>query len=73
MPESIVHHRYALRFGPDKTYYQERNRYLMLLKGLRWRTLEGLPTRAPYAHDYLEHTTIETPEEYGWPSLEGES
>jgi len=23
---------------PQKTFYQERNRYLMLLKGLRWRT-----------------------------------
>ncbi len=38
-PESVVRHRYVLRFGPDKTYYQERNRYLMLLKGLRWPTL----------------------------------
>jgi hypothetical protein len=28
-----------LRFGPLKTYYQERNRYLMLLKSLRWPTL----------------------------------
>ena len=39
VPESVVYHRYTLRFGPDKTYYQERNRYLMLLKGLRWPTL----------------------------------
>lgn len=39
VPESVVYHRYALRFGPDKTYYQERNRYLMLLKGLRWPSL----------------------------------
>ncbi len=39
VPDSVVHHRYTLRFGPDKTYYQERNRYVMLLKGLRWPTL----------------------------------
>ena len=38
-PGAVVYHRYTLRFGPDKTYYQERNRYLMLLKGLRWPTL----------------------------------
>lgn len=38
-PEAVVYHRYNLRFGPDKTYYQERNRYVMLLKGLRWPTL----------------------------------
>lgn len=39
VPQSVVYHDYTLRFGPQKTYYQERNRYLMLLKGLRWRTL----------------------------------
>ena len=39
VPQSVVYHRYNLRIGPDKTYYQERNRYLMLLKGLRWPTL----------------------------------
>jgi GT2 family glycosyltransferase len=38
-PQSIIHHHYQLRFGPDKTFYQERNRYRMLLKTLRWRTL----------------------------------
>jgi GT2 family glycosyltransferase len=38
-PESIVYHDYALHFGPRKTFYQERNRYLLLLKNLRWRTL----------------------------------
>ncbi|NLG51761.1 MAG: glycosyltransferase family 2 protein [Chloroflexi bacterium] len=42
VPDSIVYHDYALRFGPQKTFYQERNRYLMLLKTLRWRTLLGL-------------------------------
>jgi hypothetical protein len=41
-PESVVNHNYALRFGPQKTFYQERNRYLMLLKTLQWRTLVAL-------------------------------
>ncbi len=39
VPQSILYHDYALRFGPLKTFYQERNRYLMLLKNLRWGTL----------------------------------
>ena len=39
VPRSVVYHDYTLQFGPNKTYYQERNRYLMLLKNLRWRTL----------------------------------
>ncbi len=34
-----------------------------------WRTLEGLPTREPYAHDYLEHPSKYTPQEFGWPEL----
>lgn len=41
-PQSIVYHDYRLTFGPHKTYYQERNRYWMLLKLLRWRTLLAL-------------------------------
>lgn len=41
-PEAVVYHDYTLRFGPHKTFYQERNRYLMLLKSLRWRTLLAL-------------------------------
>lgn len=39
VPESVVYHDYALHFGPHKIFYQERNRYLMLLKNLRWPTL----------------------------------
>jgi hypothetical protein len=39
VPDSVVHHDYVLRFGLRKIYYQERNRYVMLLKNLRWRTL----------------------------------
>ncbi|HKA17325.1 MAG TPA: glycosyltransferase family 2 protein [Blastocatellia bacterium] len=38
-PESIVFHHYTLRITPRKVFYQERNRYLMLLKILRWRSL----------------------------------
>src|SRR3989442_331303 len=38
-PDSIVLHDYALRITPFKVFYQERNRYLMLLKILRWPTL----------------------------------
>lgn len=39
VPNSIVYHDYILRFGPKKVFYQERNRYLMLIKGLEWYTL----------------------------------
>ena len=38
-PASVVYHDYRLYFGPLKTFYQERNRYVMLLKSLHWRTL----------------------------------
>jgi GT2 family glycosyltransferase len=38
-PDSIVRHHYTLRIGPLKVFYQERNRYLMLLKTLKWPTL----------------------------------
>jgi GT2 family glycosyltransferase len=39
VPDATVYHDYALTFGPRKTYYQERNRWLMLLKILRWKTI----------------------------------
>ena len=39
VPDSLVYHDYTLRFRPNKTFYQERNRYQMLLKNLRWRSL----------------------------------
>ncbi len=38
-PESIIHHDYTLTFGPNKTFYQERNRYMMLLKTFSFSTL----------------------------------
>lgn len=31
-----------------------------------WRELEGMPTRVPYAMEYLGHTTYIEPSEYGW-------
>ncbi len=42
VPSSVVYHDYTLRFGPNKTFYQERNRYMMLLKALHWRTLAAM-------------------------------
>ena len=45
-PESVVRHYYSLKMTPLKVFYQERNRYLMLLKTLRWPTLFALlPTQ----------------------------
>jgi GT2 family glycosyltransferase len=45
-PESKVLHRYALKITPMKVFYQERNRYMMLLKTLRWPTLVVLSPAA---------------------------
>ncbi|MGE3910868.1 MAG: glycosyltransferase family 2 protein [Chloroflexota bacterium] len=39
VPASEVLHDYELRFGNGKLYHLERNRYLLLLKAFRWRTL----------------------------------
>ncbi len=39
VPSSVVYHNYTLHFDPLKTFYQERNRYLILLRGLRGRSL----------------------------------
>jgi GT2 family glycosyltransferase len=39
VPQSVIHHAYRLRLGSYKIYYQERNRYRLLLKSLRRRTL----------------------------------
>jgi GT2 family glycosyltransferase len=38
VPRAVVRHDYALRFGPRKVLYQERNRYQMWLKGWHWGT-----------------------------------
>lgn len=42
VPSSVVYHNWSLSFGPLKTFYQERNRYLLLLRGLRRRSLLAL-------------------------------
>lgn len=42
VPQSIVYHDYTFRLTPLKVFYQERNRYLMLLKCFRWPTLVAL-------------------------------
>jgi GT2 family glycosyltransferase len=39
VPGSVIYHDYALHFGARKTFYEERNRYQMLLKVLDRRTL----------------------------------
>jgi GT2 family glycosyltransferase len=41
-PQSLVYHDYSLKIFPQKVFYQERNRYLMLLKNFRWATLIAL-------------------------------
>lgn len=33
---------------------------------LVWRETEGLPTRTPYVQEYMGHTHIDLPEDYGW-------
>lgn len=39
---------------------------------ITWRTLEGLPTREPYAIEKLGHSHYMTPQEFGWPELKSE-
>ena len=39
VPNSIVYHDYGLTFGHKKVFYQERNRYLLILKTYRFFTL----------------------------------
>ncbi|MEP7287865.1 MAG: glycosyltransferase family 2 protein [Chloroflexota bacterium] len=38
-PQSIIEHDYTLQIGSKKIFYQERNRYLILLKSFKWLTL----------------------------------
>ncbi len=42
VPQAVVFHDYRLCFGPGKVFFQERNRYMMLLKCLEWRSLLAL-------------------------------
>jgi GT2 family glycosyltransferase len=39
IPEVCIRHDYCLTFGPQKMFYYERNRYLLMLKNLRWATI----------------------------------
>ena len=39
VPTAVVYHEYEAQFHPEKYFYLERNRYQMLLKNFRWRTL----------------------------------
>jgi GT2 family glycosyltransferase len=41
-PHSLVWHDYNLRFGSEKIFLQERNRYQLLLKNFRWPTIAVL-------------------------------
>lgn len=39
IPTSVIYHRYAPRFGAEKFYYLERNRYRLVLQNFRWKTI----------------------------------
>jgi hypothetical protein len=39
VPASLIHHRYGFKFSTHKAYYQERNRWLVMLKTMRLPTL----------------------------------
>ncbi len=39
VPTSVIYHRYAPRFGAEKFYYLERNRYRLVLQNFRWKTI----------------------------------
>lgn len=38
---------------------------------ITWRTIEGLPTRGLYVHEYMDHTTYIEPQELGWRVVNG--
>jgi len=42
VPNSVIYHNYVLKFGPLKTYYQERNRLYMMKKNFKPKTLKVL-------------------------------
>lgn len=74
VPRSEVLHDYELRFGPGKLFYLERNRYLLLLKAFRWRTLAAmLPSLAlveavtwGYVMSSQRHRAAEKLRAYAW-------
>jgi hypothetical protein len=42
VPTAIVQHKYVFKLSPRKCFYQERNRYVALLRLFRWPTLLAL-------------------------------
>jgi GT2 family glycosyltransferase len=42
VPGSIVYHKYLLKLGPQKFFFLERNRLVLLAKNFRWSTLAAL-------------------------------
>lgn len=61
---TALHREFAAR---RKMYKQFLAHYWLV-----WRTLEGLPTRPPYVEEYLGHSKITQPSDFGW-ELEYES
>jgi GT2 family glycosyltransferase len=39
VPESIIYHKFKFSIAPQKEFYLERNRYLILLKNFNLKTL----------------------------------
>jgi GT2 family glycosyltransferase len=42
VPQALVRHKYIFKLSPRKCFYQERNRYVALLRLFRWPTLVAL-------------------------------
>jgi GT2 family glycosyltransferase len=42
VPQAVVQHQYVFKLSPRKCFFQERNRYVTLLRLFRWRTLACL-------------------------------
>jgi Predicted glycosyltransferases len=42
VPQSVVRHKYAFKLSPRKCFFQERNRYVALLRLFRWPTIIAL-------------------------------
>ena len=67
---------YYLERRPDWTKGHQHNAAMrkmikMFLQHLwvTWRTICGLPTNGPYAHDIMGHAKLRTPHEFGWPEI----
>jgi GT2 family glycosyltransferase len=42
VPKALVRHKYVFKLSPRKCFFQERNRYVALLRLFRWPTLVAL-------------------------------